>query len=164
MGTWSEPLFTNYPELIFNFSKLDDKTKNYFLYNCMMYQCEDNIKLENFINCFIDTSAVYGYFSPNTLINWKKLFLEIKNQNNNIMDNLEFHFYCSDHGIAFIIEYDFEKNEIILQECDEDNNSICFEEMPNEYYPIFNKQNYKKYWMNKQIKYTRTILFNDNLD
>jgi hypothetical protein len=104
MGTWSQPIFVNPNGLVFN------KTENNVnLFNELSNHCdyhdnhdENNNSLDYIHSKISDYAKIYGYFTEKYIKFWSNLLKEISKQNNHL-ENIELHFYCSDECVCFII-------------------------------------------------------------
>jgi hypothetical protein len=102
MGCWSEPIFVNPSNLTCDKSNIDPRLLDIYFRHCQHDIDKNNNSVDYTHQKLSDCSKIYGYLDDDELDFWKSYLHEISSQNNNIT-NIEFHLFCSDYDIPYII-------------------------------------------------------------
>jgi hypothetical protein len=153
MGCWSIPLFVNPSGLICDKSNIDSKLLEKYFSHCELDTDEKNNSVDYTHMKITDCSKIYGYFCPLEIKFWKTYLEQIRKQNNDIV-NIEFHLFCLDENMPYIIGlFDGEFKIVIAEQGNprwtsvENPNQILSddEEYPEETSQIFDNFDKEKY-------------------
>lgn len=105
MGTWSRPLFCNFPKGKINLSKIDPK---HYIFHYIQHRNGD-ITLEQLMDMFHEHSKIWGHLSASAMKAFEDLFEQIVLQNSSSCPaEIELHFYCIDDCMPYYLGYNVE--------------------------------------------------------
>lgn len=170
MGIWSEYIFVNPSGL-----KCDMSNMGKSLLDVYNRHCETDVDLTNHsvdytFSLLSSCAKICGYFDDAELNFWKVYLSEIQKQNNGI-ENIEFHLYCTDYDFPYIIGlFDgtfkiFKSNTTLdpiwtdyIDQTDECENCNLDKECDDDHITVhFSKEKYIKYMGSLDKKHHRRL-------
>ena len=169
MGCWSEPIFVNPPNLTCNKSNINSKLLEKYFNHCEHDTDENNDSVDYTHSKISNCSKIYGYFYDEEIEFWKTYLQEISFQNKNLL-NIEFHLFCSDENVPYIIGLFDGKFKIVSAEennprwinVENCNQILSDNEDPNEtneFFTEFSKEKYIDYLKGQGKSHMKKIKF-----